>query len=155
MTRTSPRHFSPPRQPAPESLLAFRVVYYFANYLVNLFQDDTYTGLTPLVFQYIDNQLIIKQLTPNPSVFKRVGSPPFHKCLISRPLKTAPPPTPKNSACNGSDKCCASTRAPAFAAMKESRSPVKPGMTREGHAGDDKRQTRNDVRASRADDSLI
>ena len=30
--------------------------------------------------------------------------------------------------------------------MKESRSPVKPGRTREGQAGEDKRQTRNDVR---------
>ena len=67
----SPGHITPATSPRIGSPVRLQAVLLFCLHLVNFFQDDT-TGLAPPDLQYIDNQLIIKQLPPNPIVFKRV-----------------------------------------------------------------------------------
>ena len=67
----SPGHITPATSPRVGSPARLQAVLLFCLHLVNFFQDGK-TGLAPPDLQYIDNQLIIKQLPPNPIVFKRV-----------------------------------------------------------------------------------
>jgi hypothetical protein len=102
-TTTSYRNIIPAMSTHVGSPTRLQAVLLFCLHLVNFFLDGK-TGLAPPDLQYIDNQLITKQLPPNPFVFKRVGSTPFHKYLISRPLKNTPSPTLKSRARTGSGK---------------------------------------------------